>query len=76
MMDLHLRSATDLLGLLRAGELGAGELLEHHLDRVRTVNPAINAVVALDEEGARAQARRSDEARARGEKQARCTACR
>jgi amidase len=66
MTDLHLRSATDLLGMLRAGEVGAAELLELHLDRVRAVNPTINAVVALDQESARDQARRADEARARG----------
>jgi amidase len=67
MTDLHLRSATDLVSLLRDGEVGAAELLEHHLDRVRAVNPTINAVVALDEEGAREQARAADEARARGD---------
>ena len=76
MTDLHLRSATDLLGLLRDGEVGAVELLEHHLDRVRAVNPTINAVVALDEDGARQRARAADAARARGTISARCTACR
>jgi amidase len=63
--DLLLRPATDLLGLLRSGELGAVELLELHLDRVRAVNPTLNAVVAIDEEGALEQARRADDARAR-----------
>ena len=67
MTDLHLRSATDLIGLLRDGEVGAAELLDHHLDRVRAVNPTINAVIALDEDGARRQARAADEARARGD---------
>ena len=60
-------SATDLVGLLRDGEVSAVELLDLQLERVASVNPALNAVVALDEDGARAQARRSDEARARGE---------
>lgn len=61
------RSATDLVGLLRDGEVSAVELLDLHLERVAAVNPALNAVVAIDEDGARAQARRSDDARARGE---------
>ena len=61
------RSATELVGLLRSGEVGAVELLDLHLGRVAAVNPALNAVVAIDEEGARAQARRIDDARARGE---------
>jgi amidase len=66
MTELLLRSATDMLDMLRRGEIGAVELLELHLDRLRTVNESVNAVVALDEEGARDQARRADDARARG----------
>jgi amidase len=61
------RSATDQMDLLRRGEVSAVELLDLHLERVASVNPPLNAVVALDEEGARAQARRCDAARARGE---------
>jgi amidase len=53
-------SATELVGLLRSGEIGAVELLDLHLDRVRALNPELNAVVALDEEGAREQARQAD----------------
>jgi amidase len=41
-------------------------LLELHLARVKKLNPAYNAVVALDEEGARQQARGADDAFARG----------
>ncbi|MGO4834373.1 amidase family protein, partial [Rhizobiaceae sp. 2RAB30] len=52
---------------LREKKISARELLDTHLERVRTLNPAINAVIALDEEGARAQAQRADEAIARGE---------
>jgi amidase len=61
------QAATDLVQLLRAGELGAVELLHLHLNRLETVNALINAVVAVDEAGALAQARRADEACSRGE---------
>jgi Asp-tRNA(Asn)/Glu-tRNA(Gln) amidotransferase A subunit family amidase len=46
------RSATDLVDLLRTGEVGAVELLDLHLERVAAVNPALNAIVAFDEDGA------------------------
>jgi amidase len=67
MTEILLGSATAMLDLLRRGEVGAVELLELHLDRTRAVNETVNAVVALDEEGARDQARRADDARARGD---------
>ena len=52
----------DLTHMLRDRKISAVELLDLHLARVRAVNPALNAVVALDEDGARQQARRADEA--------------
>lgn len=54
--------------LLASRRISALELLELHLDRVKRVNPSCNAVVALDEEGARRQARAIDEGMARGKK--------
>jgi amidase len=59
-------SATELARLLRDKKIGALELLELQLARVRRVNPTINSIVALDEEAARKQARRADEALAAG----------
>ena len=41
--------------------------MELHLDRIAEVNPAVNAVVSLDEERARAGAAAADERLARGE---------
>lgn len=61
-------TATEQRALLLARRISALELLELHLDRVKRVNPSCNAVVALDEEGARRQARATDETMARGEK--------
>lgn len=60
-------TATEQRALLLARRISARELLELHLDRVRRVNPSCNAVIALDEEEARRQARVSDERLTRGE---------
>jgi amidase len=65
--SLSFASAGELTRALRERKVGAVELLDLHLARMRAVNPAINAIVATDEQGARAQARRADEALARGE---------
>ena len=67
MTDPALRPAVDLLADLARGEVGARELLEHYLRRVERLNPALNAVVTLDVEGARRAADAADAARARGQ---------
>ena len=67
MTDVHHRSATELVALLAAGEVSSVELLDHFLARIERDGPAINAVVALDVERARARAAEADAARARGE---------
>lgn len=60
-------SATELARAIRAGRIGSLEALEHYLDRVDRLNPAINALVIQDRDGARARARAADAALARGE---------
>ena len=60
-------SATDIAAAVRAGEVSALEVVEAHLAHIHQHNPSLNAIVTLDEEGARAAARAADEARARGE---------
>jgi amidase len=45
MTDLFFRSATEVAALVRTGRLSARELAEMALDRIETVNPAVNAVV-------------------------------
>ncbi|MCG2626186.1 amidase [Bradyrhizobium sp. WYCCWR 13023] len=60
-------TATEQRSLLKARRISARELLDLHLDRVKRVNPSCNAVVTLDEEGARRQAGAADEKVARGE---------
>ena len=64
--DLCLRPATELAGLLRSRQLSARELLDAHLERIERLNPALNAVVTLDPEGARAAADAADAALAAG----------
>ncbi|WP_315761905.1 MULTISPECIES: amidase [unclassified Bradyrhizobium] len=61
-------TATHQKALLASRRISALELLELHLDRVKRFNPSFNAVVALDQEGSRRQARAADERLARGEK--------
>ena len=50
-------TAVELLALLRSGEASALELTDMYLDRIEALNPAINAVVWQDAEGAREAAR-------------------
>jgi amidase len=52
---------------LRRREVSAVETLDAHLERIGRHNPALNAVVSLDADRAREQAREADAAMARGE---------
>lgn len=67
MNDLIEASATDLAAAIRARSTSSLEVVEAFLARIRAVNPALNAIVTLDEEGARRQARGADAALSRGE---------
>jgi amidase len=63
--DMTSTPASALVRPLRAREIGSRELLDAYLDRIEQVNPAINAVVTIDAEAARAAA--ADEQIARGQ---------
>lgn len=65
--ELAFLSATELGAKLDAREISARDLLEHHLDRVARHNEALNAVIWMDAERARADADASDRRRAAGE---------
>jgi amidase len=67
MTELAFESATTLAAAIRAKEISSRELLDLHLARVETHNPRVNAVVTIDEEGARARAKEADEALAGGQ---------
>ena len=60
-------SATDLAAAIRRRELGSVELLDLYLDRIDRLGGAINAVVTLDVDRARAACAAADQAIARGD---------
>src|SRR5471030_878697 len=65
-MDLWQLDATDLARLIRTGQASAREAIDSVFARLHKVNPAINAVVRVLEEEARAAAETADAARSRG----------
>jgi amidase len=54
--DLLFRSATELAGMVRDGEISSRELVESSLERIEELNPSLNAFVDVDAEGALAAA--------------------
>jgi amidase len=56
--DLMFRSAGELAGMVRSGEISSRELVETSLERIEELNPALNAFVQVDEQGALATADR------------------
>ena len=62
MPDPTSLSATALARRIREGQHSAVEVLEAHLARIEQRNPALNAVVTLDADHARARARAADAA--------------
>lgn len=60
-------TAREQLRLLREKKIGAAELLDLTLARVRSANPGVNAVIAFDEDRARRDAKRADKAAANGQ---------
>src|SRR5579859_858960 len=66
-MDLCATPAVELARLIRARELSAAELLAAVLASIEAVNPAVNAIVTLAAEQARATAAGLDARAARGD---------
>src|SRR5689334_18043745 len=67
MKDLNFATAMELVAAIQAREVSAVEVLDAHLAQIARQNPALNAVVTLDEAGARRRAAAADAALARGE---------
>jgi amidase len=66
-MDLVFSSTTEWAAAIRDRKISAVEALDTHLAEIDRHNDAVNAVVTLDREAARAQAKKADEAQARGD---------
>ena len=54
--DLMFRPATELAGMVRAGDVSSRELVEISLARIEELNPELNAFVQVDAERALATA--------------------
>lgn len=65
--DPDFDSASRALQALRSGLISSRELTEYLYRRIQRYNPALNAFITLDEEGARQRALQADDARARGQ---------
>ncbi|WP_246540996.1 amidase [Mycobacterium spongiae] len=65
--DLAFLPATEQLAALAAKEVSSTELVELYLSRIDTHNPSLNAIVTLDAETARRDAKNADTARARSQ---------
>ncbi|MCX5319955.1 amidase [Streptomyces sp. NBC_00120] len=67
MSDVAFRSAVEQLRALASGEVSSQGLVELYLERIATHNTALNAVITVDAERARREARAADAARAAGQ---------
>jgi Asp-tRNA(Asn)/Glu-tRNA(Gln) amidotransferase A subunit family amidase len=56
MSDVVLRSAVEMLGMLRARKISPLELAEEHIRQIERLNPRLNALIDFDAERVRAQA--------------------
>ena len=65
--DLTRWTASQMADAMAAGEITSVELVRAHLDRIERLNPALNAFLLVDAEGAMATAREVDAARTAGE---------
>jgi len=64
--DICFLPATTIADLIRRKKLSARETLDAHLKQIERVNPKVNAIVTLVAEQAVENARKADEAQARG----------
>src|SRR6478609_9936108 len=65
---LPFQTAKQLAEAIRKKKIGCLELLDQYLKRVETFNPALNAIIATDIEGARKRAKAADKAVKAGKK--------
>ena len=65
---LPFRTAKQLAAAVRKKKIGCLELLDLYLERVEAHNPSLNAIIAMDIEGARKRAKAADKAVKAGKK--------
>lgn len=66
MTEIITRPAHEQAALLAAGEISAVELAQAHLDQIEAINPALNAFLHVDADGALATAAEIDRCQACG----------
>jgi amidase len=66
-MDIVFSSTNRLAAAIKSKQISATEVLEAHLAQIDRSNPALNAIVTIDVNGAHARAQAADAAIARGE---------
>jgi amidase len=64
--DICFLTAVEMASLIRRKKLSAREVMDAHLKQIERVNPKVNAIVTLIAEQARENARKADDAQARG----------
>ncbi len=67
MNSIAFGTAQELATAIRQRRVSAAEVLEAHLARIARYNPALNAIITLDEEGSRKRAQEADAALTKGE---------
>ncbi len=67
-LDLPFRTAKQLAAAVRKKKIGCLELLDLYLKRVEAYNPEPNAIIAMNVESARKQAKTADKAVKKGDK--------
>lgn len=68
MEEIIFASAASLARAIQKRQVSSQEVVDAYLRRIEAINPALNSVVQVRAEEARAEARRADEALARGER--------
>lgn len=63
---MHDKTLTEQAQMLAAGKVSSVELVDHYLERIARLNPALNAYLSIDTEGARQSASEADNLRAAG----------
>jgi len=66
-LDIIFATATQLAAAIRSRDISALEVLEAYLEQISERNPALNAIITMDADAARARARAADAALARDE---------